>query len=217
MSTVTKLNIKCLEYLREIALKKCRREDADDMCTRSWYYDILSDAFGNNNKSFWKWLGEDENLLTMRETVDVFKYLSSYFDAVVVEGDTNRFFDPERAYKYFDGQEGSDMKFEKLSEFVSMYGRAYCHFEKKSCMECITDVSKEFKKDGGKSVEIDIFKKQLENMMVADPKFDEWVKGGTFMIGENDSGSLAQACVMEGITFENVEYVFGNVPSTHTA
>jgi hypothetical protein len=189
MTDIAGLNISCLEYMREVCCHKCWREHKtryDE--SGEWCKSVIRGIFNPTEYLFWKWLGEEEYLLSMRDTCIVMGYIREYHESIGL-------FASPKVYETSTN-----------AQIVTMYANAYVNLNFKICLDCITDIYREL----DRTANINTFNDELIESMLVDPEFKRWVEEGKFMIGVTSSLGIAEECVDECITLRNVKYVFDN-------
>jgi hypothetical protein len=180
----------CLEYLREVCGHKCWREHTTRYDgSGDWYNTVIKGMFNPFEDLFWKWLGEDEHLLSMSETCQVMEYTREYHESIGLDMLSSKFYSKSTN-----------------SHIVTMYVNAYVNVNFNASLKCITEVYEKL----DRTDDINTFNDALIESMAVDPEFNRWVEDEQFMVGISTSLELAEACVEDGITVGNVKYDFDN-------
>jgi hypothetical protein len=211
MTTITSLNIYCLEYLKEFAGRKCYQEsDERNIDVKKWHMMIVNDAFTIDGE-FWGWLGGDERLPDMSEVLKILRTIGDYHKSIGWNFESNSHL----------AREVGLLREHDPNFLVNMYGYIFCCLKYDEIAKCIDD----------KTAELDLTRtnnemhEKIVSYMASNIDFEAWINsGGAYKkiaqpgvfydrkpfvsmcvaSAEEQLYNLATQCVKKKVTFQNV-------------
>jgi hypothetical protein len=200
MIDIKRLNILCLEYIKEVS----KRENYKNMSfdgTDKWSDRVIRDAFtegGQVSGSLWKWLGGNENLLNMAGTYEALTTISHYYMSQRPINENH-----EKNYIYVGNSHTPE-------QLICLYAHAFVFFNKDKVNDYIekhTSVRNNKRKRSDETPS-DRFLSRLENKMVIDLQFHDWIHSGRCFspVGIHEDHTSLSQCKLVRQTCEPVEW-----------
>lgn len=183
MIDIKRLNILCLKYIKEVSTREIYKQMTFDG-TDEWIDRVISDAFtvgGQVSGSLWKWLGSNENLLNMTGTYEALKIISNYYMSQRTINEKQ-----EENYIYVGNSHTPE-------QLICLYARAFVFFNKDIVNDYIEKHTSIQNNNKRKRSDETTFLTSLDNKMVIDSQFYEWVQSGRcFFTPETCNKSLTK-------------------------
>jgi hypothetical protein len=183
MSTINSL---CFEYLDEFVGIKCCTESiywVTPDIRDEWCQEIINEAFDISltNGGFWKWLGGDEHVMNIQETIRIIKFVGMS--------------DPQLSDYIYSNE-----------MLMTMYAYIYMKENFADARICILNKMQELLR----IEHIDLLDSKLTVKMSNDYVFHQWIIDTWFTMNVSSSRGVAEICVDENITISNIVFAFEN-------